>query len=88
MTQSIYTTYKEMMPIVVGNPATPYTSGSAAYGSNYNGLSQALNSAVADCVSGKTSVSSWSSTVAQLRSQFQVSQIEAQLATQYAAVNG
>lgn len=87
ITRSIYDTYKTLMPITVGDPSAPYQSGSPTYSAVMSGWDDAINTAVADVVSGKQSVSSWSSTVAQLKSQFKIAQVEKELAQAYAAAN-
>ncbi|MEY9942777.1 hypothetical protein [Streptacidiphilus sp. MAP5-3] len=83
--QSIYNAYKTQLPIVVADPSVPYQSGSATYGAEINGFTQAGNSAVADVVSGKQSLKSWTGTVAQLKSQFKIDQMATEFAQGYTA---
>jgi putative aldouronate transport system substrate-binding protein len=87
ITKLIYDTYKTLMPITISDPSAPYQSGSATYSATMSGWDVAINTAVADVVSGKQSLSSWDSTVAQLKSQFKIAQIEKELAQGYAAAN-
>jgi len=61
--QSITTPYKTQLPIVA-RPVRAVPVGVADFGAQSNGLSQAVNSAVADLVTGKQSLSSWSGTAA------------------------
>lgn len=85
VTQSIYDSYKLQLPIVVSDPSAPYQSGSPTSSSKGAGLGQAINSAISDVVSGKQPLSSWTGTVAQLKSQFAVDRIAAELAAGYTA---
>lgn len=74
-TQTVYDAYKQQLAISITNPTLAYQSGSATWGKNNAGYKAAVNSAVADIVSGKQPLSSWGSTAAQLKTQFLVGQM-------------
>lgn len=85
ITQTIYDAYKQQLPIVVADAAVAYSSGSATYSAKNAGTGPAVNSAIADIVSGRQPLSSWSGTVAQLKTQFSLDQMAAELGQAYAA---
>ncbi|MEY9849545.1 hypothetical protein [Streptacidiphilus sp. MAP5-3] len=86
-TQRQYDTWSTLLPITVGDPTRPYLSGSATYNAKYATLPPLLGPAVVDIVTGRQPLSSWSSTVAQLKAQCSIDQMAAEFSQAYAAAN-
>lgn len=85
LVKRIYDTYKAQMAITVADPSLQYRFSSPTYSAKGAGIAPAVNSAIADAVSGKASISDWKSTVAQLKSANAIDQMAAEFAKAHAA---